>query len=215
MDELWIFVVNHWMLFAALAVILGLLLATTVVPGLQGIKGLDPLEATQLINHQGAVMLDIREDAEYQQGHILNSVHIPLPRLQQQLKTLEKHKAKPVIAVCQTGNRSAQAASLLHKNGFETVYNLRAGSWFSKTPTCHHEVDVHAQIEIHCSAVVLIAPARYDYWILKGVTYEELRVDVTPLLRDEMEERSGSTTVPPDIQTTSMWAASMIRHCWT
>jgi rhodanese-related sulfurtransferase len=127
MDEIWIFAANHWVLFAALAVILALLLATTVVPGLQGIKGLDPLEATQLINHQGAVMLDIREDPEYQQGHVLNSVHIPLPRLQQQLKTLEKYKAKPIIAVCQTGNRSAQAASQLRKNGFENVYNLRGG----------------------------------------------------------------------------------------
>jgi rhodanese-related sulfurtransferase len=127
MDEFWIFVANHWLLFTALVVILGLLLATTMVPALQGVKGLDPLEATQLINHQGAVVLDIREDPEYRQGHILSSVHIPLPRLQQQLKTLEKHKTKPIIAVCQTGNRSAQAASQLRKNGFESVYNLRGG----------------------------------------------------------------------------------------
>jgi rhodanese-related sulfurtransferase len=127
MDQFWIFITNHWGLFAALAVILALLLATTLVPGLQGIRGIEPSEATQLLNHQGAVILDIREDAEYQQGYILNSVHIPLRQLQQQLKALEKYKTKPIITICNSGSRSAQATSLLHKNGFENVYNLKGG----------------------------------------------------------------------------------------
>lgn len=84
------------------------------------------MEATQLINHQNAVVLDVREDSEFYAGHVPHSVHVPLGQLAKHAE-LEKYKNRPVIAICRSGMRSGRACSVLHKNGFEQVYNLAGG----------------------------------------------------------------------------------------
>jgi rhodanese-related sulfurtransferase len=83
--------------------------------------------ATQMINQQNALVLDIRQDNEYVGGHIINATHIPLSHLKDRLGELEKHKNKPVIAVCRSGHRSSGACVTLKKAGFESVYNLSGG----------------------------------------------------------------------------------------
>jgi len=86
-----------------------------------------PPQATLLINHENAIVLDVREDKEYAQGHILNSVHIPLSMLSDKIGRLEKYRNRPIIASCMSGNRSGRACSMLKKNGFEKVHNLKGG----------------------------------------------------------------------------------------
>ena len=76
---------------------------------------------------EDAVVLDVRSIAEFKDGHIVNSVNIPLNGLGNNIKQLEKHRNKPIIAVCRSGSRSGAACSLLRKNGFENVKNLRGG----------------------------------------------------------------------------------------
>ena len=127
MEQIGTFVVHHWALFAALALILVLLAFVSLGPVLQGVKQVDPTEAIRLLNHDGGVILDVREDSEYQEGHILNAVHVPLGRLKDQLQRLEKYKQRPVIMVCRSGQRSADATGLLLKSGFATIYNLKGG----------------------------------------------------------------------------------------
>ena len=127
MEQFAEFVVNHWVLFLALLGILAMLAATSIGPVLQGVKQVDPLQATQMVNHEGALFIDVREDDEYRQGHIVNALHVPLSRLQERITSLDRHKNKPVIVVCQTGHRSARGFSLMRKHGFEAVYNLRGG----------------------------------------------------------------------------------------
>ena len=83
--------------------------------------------ATQLINRENAVILDVREDNEYRDGHIVNSVHIPLSYLKDRLKELEKYKGKPIIVGCRSGQRSSQACGVLKKQGYDAVYNLSGG----------------------------------------------------------------------------------------
>ena len=85
------------------------------------------LEATQLINRQDALVLDVRSIEEYQKGHILNSRNLPLSQLDSRLADLEKYKAKPIILACESGNRSGSAAAVLRKRGFEQVFNLSGG----------------------------------------------------------------------------------------
>lgn len=127
MEQFGSFVLNHWELFLALSVILGMLVATSMGAGLAGIRQIDPAGAIQLINHQGAVVLDIRDPEEYRQGHVLNSVHIPLAQLRNNAKPLQKHRSKAIITVCRSGARSLQAGRVLRQHGFETVYNLKGG----------------------------------------------------------------------------------------
>jgi rhodanese-related sulfurtransferase len=84
-------------------------------------------EATVLINQQDAIVVDVREPKDYGNGHIINARNIPLSQLEQRMKDLERHKAKPVIVHCDTGNKSGAAAGVLRRNGFEKVYSLSGG----------------------------------------------------------------------------------------
>jgi rhodanese-related sulfurtransferase len=92
-----------------------------------GIKEIDHIGATQLINHKNALVLDVREQGEYDSGHILNSKLISLGKLGGRLGELEKYRERPIITVCRSGQRSASACALLGKQGFTQVYTLNGG----------------------------------------------------------------------------------------
>lgn len=125
--QLTTFIVNHWELFTAFGVIVGLLMASSHIAKLKGIHPVTPDGTTSLINHDDAVVLDIREDNEFKDGHILNSIHIPMGKISERLKELEKYKDNPVVIACQSGNRSADVGNTLKKEGFKKVYNLTGG----------------------------------------------------------------------------------------
>jgi rhodanese-related sulfurtransferase len=89
---------------------------------------ISPQQAVQIMSHEnGSLVLDVREDAEFKTGHIKDSVHIPLGALKSRLSELEKSKEKNIIVGCRSGSRSGRACSLLKKNGFDKVHNLRGG----------------------------------------------------------------------------------------
>ncbi len=71
------------------------------------------------------VILDVREESEFKEGHIPGAKLIPLQTLDQRLGELKKDDA--IIVVCRSGNRSAQGADLLVKSGFTKVYNMTGG----------------------------------------------------------------------------------------
>ena len=76
---------------------------------------------------QGAVIIDVRTRAEYQEGHINGSQNIPLNNLANHYARLKKNT--PIITCCASGTRSAQAKNMLQSNGFTEVYN--GGGWRS------------------------------------------------------------------------------------
>jgi rhodanese-related sulfurtransferase len=118
------FLGNHWILFLALGVILGLLTYNLLV----GSKGsVDPLGATTLINQKDAAVVDVRPTADFAKGHIINAVNIPMNGLKNQTAALNKFKDKPVIVTCRSGSQSQAACHFLRKAGFPEVYNLRGG----------------------------------------------------------------------------------------
>ncbi|MCX7179519.1 MAG: rhodanese-like domain-containing protein [Proteobacteria bacterium] len=86
-----------------------------------------PMQATLLLNREDALMIDVRETAEWASGHIPNARHIALGQLDKQLSEIEKYKTRPLIVSCQTGNRSSTACGKLKKLGFEKVFNLAGG----------------------------------------------------------------------------------------
>ncbi len=125
MQQLSTFFVTNWPLLLALAIILFMLVRSYVGPG--AAKAVSPMELLQLINHQNALVLDVRTDKEYRDGHIIDAMHIPLGMLSSQLSQLAAYKHSSIVIVCRTGSRSAQAAGTLRKAGFEQVYNLAGG----------------------------------------------------------------------------------------
>jgi rhodanese-related sulfurtransferase len=128
LSQLMEFVGNHWYLFLALVVILGLLVHNLTI----GDRGsIDPSGATELINHKEATVIDVRPAADFAKGHIINAVNIPMNGFKNQMAVLAKYKGKPIIVSCRSGSQSAGACNQLRKEGFEDVYNLKGGilSW--------------------------------------------------------------------------------------
>lgn len=121
------FIGNHPALCLAFVAILVTLVWTFVQGAMQGVRKVTPQDATRLINQEDAVVLDLRPDAEYRQGHIINAVHVPADQLGDQLGKLGKYRGRPVIATCRSGQQSNRAGAVLRKNGFEKVFALGGG----------------------------------------------------------------------------------------
>ena len=86
-------------------------------------RSVDPQQAAALIA-DGAILLDVREPAEWRAGHAPKARHIPLGQLTDRLTEIPADR--PVITVCRSGARSRQAAALLARQGRQ-VHNLTGG----------------------------------------------------------------------------------------
>lgn len=121
------FFINNWML-ELIIVLSGAMLLWPLMQGrFSKLKGIGTLEATQLINRNNAVLLDVREAKEFVGGHLPNAMHIPLSEMGSRGAELAKLTSRPVIAYCERGQRSRAAGSALAKMGFADVYQLTGG----------------------------------------------------------------------------------------
>ncbi|MCP4501326.1 MAG: rhodanese-like domain-containing protein [Deltaproteobacteria bacterium] len=80
----------------------------------------------------GATLVDVRTQAEFEEGHLEGSILIPVQELETRLAELEKAnggKEKQIILVCRSGGRAGRAKTLLQDKGYSTVSN--AGGWAS------------------------------------------------------------------------------------
>ena len=127
MDQMLEFVSNNALLSAAVVVIVLLIIKMEVERFTSNIAQVNPFEAIRQLNDQNAVMLDVREAKEFNDGHLKDAVHIPLSDFKSRLQELNKYKEKTVIAYCRSGSRSYGACKTLKKAGFESVSNLQGG----------------------------------------------------------------------------------------
>jgi rhodanese-related sulfurtransferase len=127
MEQYMQFATNHYILTLAWIGVFVLFIYSFIGGRLRGYASVNPAGATQLINREQAIVLDVREENEYLNGHIVNSLHIPMSYLNDRMSELDKYKDKPVIVSCRSGQRSGHACALLKKQGFENVYNLSGG----------------------------------------------------------------------------------------
>lgn len=120
------FIKNNLMLIAVAAVSGAMLVWPYLRRGTGG-PWVGTLEATQLINREDALVLDVREPAEFAAGHMPGAKNVPLASIEARAGEFDKHKARPVIVMCETGNRSGKAAGVLRARGFANVVNLSGG----------------------------------------------------------------------------------------
>lgn len=71
-------------------------------------------------------LLDVREDDEWQAGHVAEAVHIPMGQLNARIDELPRDQ--PIIAICRSGNRSGAVTDALNRAGF-TAHNLEGGMY--------------------------------------------------------------------------------------
>lgn len=92
---------------------------------LGGAAQITPGEVQELLEKgESCVVLDVREEDEYSEGHVPGSVWIPLAELQQRMNELPKDQ--PIYALCHSGARSAMATRLLNAQGYQAK-NIAGG----------------------------------------------------------------------------------------
>ncbi|MDI4636444.1 MULTISPECIES: rhodanese-like domain-containing protein [Halomonadaceae] len=124
-DQLFEFVQNHALLAGAFVIVLAAWIAYETMQS--GRSGVDASEATQLINREDAVVLDIRDAKDFKAGHLAGARNIPQSKLDNRLHELDKVKDKPVIVVCKQGQASGTVLAKLQKAGFTRALKLKGG----------------------------------------------------------------------------------------
>ncbi len=88
---------------------------------------ISPKEASAKYTEKKAVILDVRDDSEWNEQHIPGAIHIPLGQLNERLPELKQYKDSTVITQCKKGGRSAKALDALKSAGFSRVYSMDGG----------------------------------------------------------------------------------------
>ncbi|MBP6699715.1 MAG: rhodanese-like domain-containing protein [Halioglobus sp.] len=118
------FLAQEWILVLALLVVAAMLAwheARKAGPSVT------PQQAINLINSEQGVFVDLRDNADFRQGHIIDTLHIPSSKLEERMAELVKYKEKPVVLVCKLGQQSGAASKQLKAAGFSRVYKMTGG----------------------------------------------------------------------------------------
>jgi molybdopterin/thiamine biosynthesis adenylyltransferase/rhodanese-related sulfurtransferase len=93
------------------------------------IREVDPKEVHDLLdNRNGEVIVDVREQTEFEESHIPGAVHVPRGHLESRIEGAAKDRDQRVVLYCQSGNRSALAAKTLQDElGYENVESMTGG----------------------------------------------------------------------------------------
>jgi rhodanese-related sulfurtransferase len=126
MERLIEYVANHPFLTGGTLALAIAVIAYEVSRARSGGQAVGPMDAVRLMN-QGALLLDVRSQAEFDSGHIREARHLPQEQVAGAAETLKKYKDKVIVACCESGMRSGAAARALRTQGFSKVVNLRGG----------------------------------------------------------------------------------------
>ncbi len=129
MEKIILFASDQWLLISLLAAaIWGLFFIENKRAG----TSLTPQGLTQLVNGSDAVVVDLREKNEFEQGHIVDATNIPFKSLQNKADGADAYdvfapfKEKSVVVVCKMGQHSSHVAKQLAQKGYD-VYRLGGG----------------------------------------------------------------------------------------
>jgi len=81
-----------------------------------------PKEALDAIA-QGAILIDVRTQKEFDEGHLLGAKLMPHDMIAEKLKSLSEYKTKKIILYCKSGGRSQFATEILRAAGFKDSWN--------------------------------------------------------------------------------------------
>lgn len=125
MEQLTQFVTHHWQLWLALIVVLIVIFIHELISQKKRGKELSTAAAVEMINHENAVIMDIRDAEAFRTGHIIDAIHALPDDFSQQ--RMDKYKTKPIILVCARGLQSAPLAAKLRTQGFTQPMVLAGG----------------------------------------------------------------------------------------
>ena len=80
------------------------------------------MSIVKALDHKDVTIIDVREPLEFMFGHVKGAINIPLRSIPERMGEIKAYKG-PVVAYCQSGNRSGQAVGFLKTQGLKEVYN--------------------------------------------------------------------------------------------
>ena len=93
-------------------------------------KKISAQEAKAIIESENVIILDVRTQEEYNEGHIENSVLLPVNDISAKAEEILTDKDAKILVYCRSGNRSATASKQLIKMGYTNVYDFGGiNSW--------------------------------------------------------------------------------------
>ena len=120
------FIFAHWELFAALVAVGALLVLSYQYESLAGFTGSEPTDVVRLVN-AGAPVLDLRERAAFDAGHLPQAVWLDSAGLAAWVKAPKRRHERPVVLVTAPGLAALRPARALRQAGFKSVHVLRGG----------------------------------------------------------------------------------------
>ena len=126
MERLIQYLGNHPWLASAAAAMVAIVIAYEVRARAGNFAAVSPQDAVRIMNH-GALVLDIRQPAEFAAGHLGGARQMPSDQILLASDSLKKHKEKPVLVYCADGSLGPAAARQLAAQGFTKAVHLRGG----------------------------------------------------------------------------------------
>jgi len=124
MQDFFQFVSHQWALIGAFIGCATMLIA---YESRRAGKIITPQQLANMVNRDNAVVVDLRDPADFRKGHVVNAINIPYSGASKRLNELESHKDQPLILVCKMGQHSGDIGKQLNALGFTQVYRLAGG----------------------------------------------------------------------------------------
>jgi rhodanese-related sulfurtransferase len=127
------FVMKHWVLVVAFIAVAIVIAMEEIRSQSVGGKRITPIMATQLINREDAIVVDIRDASAFREGHIVNAKNFPEADLDRQQEKLMTYRDRTVILVDANGSKAQSVAVKLKEAGLVNVVILKGGieSWLA------------------------------------------------------------------------------------
>jgi rhodanese-related sulfurtransferase len=125
MEQVGQFIMNHWALCLALVGILLLIYINEWFTKTKGPQTLSPQLVVERINHDDAVIIDLRDQEAFSAGHIINAIRAAADDFD--LPRMNKYKQKPIVLVCARGVQAQPLAHKLKSKGFVNAMVLAGG----------------------------------------------------------------------------------------
>jgi rhodanese-related sulfurtransferase len=122
-EDVFVFVQEQIFLVGALVLLIFAFYRKETSAG--GVK-LSTSQVVQAMNAETAILLDVRESKDFDQGHVTNAINIPHAKVADSLKQLEKHREKQIIVTDNMGQHAAAVSRMLAKAEFNVAL-MRGG----------------------------------------------------------------------------------------
>ena len=120
---------RHAIIFSLIGLITIWLVANPIEPSMPIVNHITPAEASVLLESGNTLVLDVREQDAFNEGHLPNAISVPIGELEKRLNEFHASQAQEVVVYCNDGStRGPRATKMLNDAGYPNAKNLKGGA---------------------------------------------------------------------------------------